>query len=82
MDQHLPKLHDLNVCVLRLPELPLGQSRGGFLPICFSFQLQEALAKVVPLRLRPEKCAQSVQQGQRGNTRNSLVANNIGGYFA
>jgi hypothetical protein len=39
MDQHLPKLHDLNVCVLRLPELPLGQGRGGFLPICFSFQL-------------------------------------------
>jgi hypothetical protein len=27
------------VCVLRLPELPLGQGRGGLLPICFSFQL-------------------------------------------
>lgn len=58
MDQHLPKVHDLNVALFRPPELPLGQGRGGLLPIGFHFQLYEAspiqslLSVAVPLSLR------------------------------
>src|SRR5512133_1792967 len=43
MDQHFPKLHDPNVALFRPPELPFGQGRGGFFPICFHVQLYETL---------------------------------------
>jgi hypothetical protein len=41
MDQHFPKLQDPNVALGRPPELPFGQSRWGFLPLCFHVQLHE-----------------------------------------
>jgi hypothetical protein len=58
MDQHFPKLHDLNVALGRAPELPLGQGRQGFLPICFHNQfcavlnVRSLLTAAVPLPLR------------------------------
>lgn len=57
MDQHFPKVHDLDVALFCSPELPLGQGRGGFLPIDFCFQIYEAfdvrftLPAAVPLLL-------------------------------
>jgi hypothetical protein len=61
MDQHFPKVHDLDVALGRAPELPLGQGRQGFLPICFHVQfsamwnVQFCLtdADPLPLRLSP-----------------------------
>jgi hypothetical protein len=43
MDQHSPKLHDLNVALCRPPELPLGQGRCGLLPRSVHVQWYETL---------------------------------------
>jgi hypothetical protein len=59
MDQHFPKVHDLNVALFRSPELPLGQGTWSFLSSCFHIQLFETLsirsrlntAFAIPLRL-------------------------------
>ena len=37
IDQPLAQLHDLNVRILRLPQLSIGQSRHGLLPIRLYF---------------------------------------------
>jgi hypothetical protein len=58
MDQHFPELHDPNVALFRFPELPLGQRRCGFPPICLHDQscaapnVQFCLSAAVPLPLR------------------------------
>jgi hypothetical protein len=58
MDQHFSKFYDLNVALGRAPELPLGQGRQGFLPICFHNQfcavlnVRSLLTAAVPLPLR------------------------------
>ena len=82
MDQHFPKLHDLNVALCRSPELPLGQGRCGLLPRCVHVQLSlYPLAKVVPSLPHPDESAKSAQESYRRKPRNCRITNTIGGYF-
>jgi hypothetical protein len=64
-----------------LSKVDAGTGETSALVCCVPIVVPYPSAKVVPLLLHPDKCAQSTQRSQGGKPRNCLFTNDISGFL-